>query len=84
MQIIQILWGHMNQLKEPSCYEFQRLICGLKSAPFKAQYISQRNAKENKKELPLQGRHQDLNQPLQDIAQNFNDYVIIMALTSLS
>ena len=74
----------MNQLKKPSCYEFQRLICGLKFAPFKAQYISQRNAKENKKELPLQGRHQDLNQPLQDIAQNFNDYVIIMALTSLS
>ena len=47
----------MNQVKEPSCYEFQRLVCGLKSAPFKAQYISQRNAKENKKELPLQKRH---------------------------
>ena len=31
-----------------------------------------------------QGRSQDLNQPLQDIAQNFDDDAIIMTLMSLS
>ena len=31
-----------------------------------------------------QGRSQDLNQPLQDIAQNFDYDAIIMTLTSLS
>ena len=30
-----------------------------------------------------QGRSQDLNQPLQNIVQNFDDDVIIMTLTSL-
>ena len=50
---IQFLWQHMDQLKEPSCYEFHRLVYGLNSAPFKAQYISQKNAKENQKEFPL-------------------------------
>ena len=45
--------AHMDQLKEPSCYEFQRLVFGLNSAPFEAQYISQKNAKENPKEFPL-------------------------------
>ena len=43
----------MDQLKEPSCYEFHRLVYGLNSAPFEAQYISQKNAKENQKEFPL-------------------------------
>ena len=32
----------------------------------------------------LQGRSQDLNQPLQDIAQNFDDDVITIMLMSLS
>ena len=32
----------------------------------------------------IQGRSQDLIRPLQDIAQNFDDDVIIMTLTSLS
>ena len=31
-----------------------------------------------------QGRRQDLNRPLQDIAQNFDDDVIIKTLTLLS
>ena len=31
-----------------------------------------------------QGRSQDLNQPLQDIAQNFDDGDIILVLASLS
>ena len=43
----------MDQLKESSCYEFQRLVFGLNSAPFEAQYISQKNAKKNQKEFPL-------------------------------
>ena len=43
----------MDQLKEPSCYEFQRVVFGLNSAPFEAQYISQKNAKENQKQFPL-------------------------------
>ena len=43
----------MDHLKEPICHEFQRLVFGLNSAPFEAQYISQKNAKENHKQFPL-------------------------------
>ena len=44
----------MDQLKEPSSYEFQGLVFSLNSfAPFEAQYIFQKNAKENQKEFPL-------------------------------
>ena len=32
----------------------------------------------------LHGHSQDLNQPLQDIAQNFDDDLIIITLTTLS
>ena len=39
----------MDQLKKPSCYEFQRLIFGLNSAPFEAQYILRRMQKKKKK-----------------------------------
>ena len=48
----RFLWQHMDQLREPSCYEFQRLLFGLNSAPFEPQQISQ-NAKDNQKEFPL-------------------------------
>ena len=43
----------MDQLQEPSCYEFQRPVFGLNSAPFETQYISQKNEKENQKQFPL-------------------------------
>ena len=43
----------MDQLKELSCYEFQRQVFGLNSAPVEALYVSQKNAKENQKEFPL-------------------------------
>ena len=39
----------MDQLKKPSCYEFQRLIFGLNSAPFEAQDILRRMQKKKKK-----------------------------------
>ena len=45
----RFLWRHMDQLREPSCYEFQRLVFGLNSAPFEAQYIFQKNAKDNQR-----------------------------------
>ena len=50
---LRFLWRHMDPLKKPSCYEFQRLVFRLESAPFEAQYISQKNAKENQKEFAL-------------------------------
>ena len=34
---------NMAQLKEPSCYEFQRLVFCLNFAPFEAHYLSQKN-----------------------------------------
>ena len=49
----QFLWWHMDQLKEQSCYEFQRPVFGLNFEPFEAQYISQKNAKENQKQFAL-------------------------------
>ena len=39
----------MDQLKEPSYYEFQRLVFGLDSVPFEVQYTSQKNVKKKKK-----------------------------------
>ena len=45
-------------------------------------YFSKHNAQFNL--FYQQGGSQDLNQPLQDIAQNFDDDVIVMTLTSLS
>ena len=50
---LPFLLRHMDQLKERSCYKFHRLVFGLNSAPSEAQYISQKNAKENQKEFPL-------------------------------
>ena len=50
---ILFLWQHMDQLKEPSHYEFQRLVFGLNSAIFEAQYIFHKNVEENQKEFPL-------------------------------
>ena len=49
----QFLWRDMDQLKEPSCFEFQRLVFGLDSAPFLGQYIFQKSAKENQKDFPF-------------------------------
>ena len=46
---LQFLWRKMDQLKKPSCYEFQRLIFGLNSAPFEAQYILRRMQKKKRK-----------------------------------
>ena len=43
----------MDQLKETSCYEFQRLLFGLNSVSFETQYIPQKNTKENQKEFPI-------------------------------
>ena len=43
----------MDQPNEPSCYKFQRLVFGLNSARIEAQYIFQKNAIGNQKELPL-------------------------------
>ena len=34
---------NMAELKEPSCYEFQRLVFCLNFAPFEAHYLSQKN-----------------------------------------
>ena len=45
---LPFLWRQVDQIKEPSCYEFQGLVFGLNSAHFEAQYISQKNAKKKK------------------------------------
>ena len=47
------LWRNMDQSKEPCCYQFQRLVFGLNSAPFEAQYIAQKNAERHKEKFPL-------------------------------
>ena len=43
----------MDQLKERGCYEFQRLVFGLNTDPFKAQCISQNVKKQKQKKFPL-------------------------------
>jgi len=48
----QFLWRDMNMKQKPDKYEFNRLVFGINSSPFLAQFVSQFHAKHYKKQYP--------------------------------
>ena len=49
----RFLWRSMDQQKEPQEFEFNRVVFGVNSSPFQAQFVSQSHAERHKDELPL-------------------------------
>ena len=49
----RFLWRDLNQSKPPDVYEFGRIVFGVNSSPFLAQFVSQQNAINNQSQYPL-------------------------------
>ena len=49
----RFLWRSLDQQREPEEYEFNRVVFGINSSPFQAQFVSQTHAKKHKDDLPL-------------------------------
>lgn len=49
----RFLWRGMNQCHSPDVYEFDRVVFGVNSSPFQAQYVSQQHAKKYQDEFPM-------------------------------
>ncbi|XP_078360456.1 uncharacterized protein LOC144644785 [Oculina patagonica] len=49
----RFLWRSLDQQKEPEEFEFNRVVFGVNSSPFQAQFVSQSHAERHKDELPL-------------------------------
>ena len=47
-----LLWRDMNTEQKPLGYEFNRLVFGINSSPFLAQFVSQHHAKVHEKQYP--------------------------------
>ena len=48
----RLLWRDMNTEQKPLEYEFNRLVFGMNSSPFLAQFVSQHHAKVHEKQYP--------------------------------
>ena len=46
------LWRSLKQNEEPGLLEFTRVVFGIKSSPFHAQFVSREHTKKEKPELP--------------------------------
>ncbi|XP_068738295.1 uncharacterized protein [Montipora capricornis] len=49
----RFLWRSLDQQTKPEEYEFNRVVFGINSSPFQAQFVSQTHAEKHKDELPL-------------------------------
>ncbi|KAK6171952.1 hypothetical protein SNE40_018370 [Patella caerulea] len=49
----RFLWRFMDQNKEPSQYEFNRIVFGVNSSPFLAQYVTHKNAEKLADAYPM-------------------------------
>ena len=49
----RFLWRDLEPQREPKVYEFARLVFGDASAPFRAQLVSQKNARIHEEEFPI-------------------------------
>ena len=49
----RFLWRNLEVDRKPDIYEFDRVVFGDASAPFRAQYVSQENARIHREEFPL-------------------------------
>ncbi|XP_068719623.1 uncharacterized protein [Montipora capricornis] len=48
----RFLWRSLDQQTKPEEYEFNRVVFGINSSPFQAQFVSQTHAEKHKDELP--------------------------------
>ena len=48
----RFLWRNLEVERKPDIYEFERVVFGDASAPFRAQYVSHENARIYQKEFP--------------------------------
>ena len=46
------MWRDLNQNKSPDIYEFSRVVFGVNSSPFMAQYVAQEHTRNNEEEFP--------------------------------
>ena len=46
------MWRDLNQNQVPDHYEFNRLVFGVNSCPFQAQFVTQMHARKNKELSP--------------------------------
>ena len=49
---LRFLWRSLEREKEPEEFEFNRVVFGVSSLPFQAQFVAQENAEKHKDELP--------------------------------
>ena len=49
---VKFLWRNLDAKRMPDIYEFNRVVFGLTSSPFLAQYVTQMHAQMNSKEYP--------------------------------
>ena len=49
----RILWRSLDENQKPKVLQFNRVVFGINSSPFQAQYVSQDHAKRNQDKLPL-------------------------------
>eukprot|EP00795_Rhopilema_esculentum_P006549 gene6549-12041_t len=52
-QYQRILWRNMDQTAEPDVLQFNRMVFGINSSPFGAQFVSQEHARRSAEELPM-------------------------------
>ena len=48
----RFLWRTLNQERAPDEYEFNRVVFGVNSSPFQAQFVAQTHAEKHKDEFP--------------------------------
>ena len=49
----RFLWRSLDPQRKPEEYEFNRVVFGINSSPFQAQFVSQTHAEKHKDELPF-------------------------------
>ena len=49
----RFLWRGTNQNRHPDIYEFDRVVFGVNSSPFQAQYVLQQHAQKHQEEFPM-------------------------------
>ena len=47
------LWRTLNQERAPDEYEFSRVVFGINSSPFQAQFVAQTHAERHRDEFPM-------------------------------
>ena len=49
----RFLWRDLNTQREPDVFEFDRVVFGVNSSPFQAQFVAQQHAQKNQSAFPL-------------------------------